>query len=175
VIHRTGPLSLVIRASASLPGILPPVYWKGDLLVDGGLLDTVPVGVMRRLNGGGRVIAVDVAPPIRLAAGRLFATHLSGWRVLRDRLRRMPRRSRIPRLLELFSRTVAIPSLFLHRHLGPDTPADLLLTPPVDRWSSLDFKRVHAISQAGYEAAVGPVAEWWATENTRAPVPDRSS
>lgn len=163
VIHRSGSPSRAIRASASLPGILPPVYSDGSLLVDGGLLDTLPIGVMRRLNGGGRVVAVDVAPPIDMVARQDVGDHLSGWRMLREWFRRPRSRSGIPGIIELLSRTVAVPGLFLERHLATES-ADLLLQPPVQRWGTLDFKRVHPIAEAGYESAIGPVREWWSTE-----------
>jgi len=162
-IHRTGSLSHAIRASASLPGILPPVYAAGDLLVDGGLLDTLPVGTMRQLNGGGRVIAVDVAPSVDVAARQDFGNHLSGWRLLAERVRH-PRTSRgIPGIFELLSRTVAVPGLFLERHLK-SAPPDLLLQPPVEAWDTLDLGRVQPIADAGYQFAAEPVREWWAKE-----------
>jgi predicted acylesterase/phospholipase RssA/CRP-like cAMP-binding protein len=163
-VHRSGPLSRAIRASASLPGILPPVYADGDLLVDGGLLDTLPVGVMRQLNGGGRVIAVDVAPTVDVAANQDFGNHLSGWRLLRERIRH-PRTPRgIPGIFELLSRTVAVPGLFLERHLKT-APADLLLRPPVEAWDTLDLARVQPIAEAGYQFAVEPIREWWMVEH----------
>jgi hypothetical protein len=63
VIHERGELWRAIRASLSLPGIFPPVYYDGDLLVDGGALDNVPTEQMRARVGGGTVIAVDISPP----------------------------------------------------------------------------------------------------------------
>lgn len=163
VVHRSGSLSRAIRASSSLPGILPPVHVDGDLLVDGGLLDTLPVGVMRQLNGGGRVIAVDVAPPVDVGARRDFGNHLSGWRLLRERIVH-PRTPRgIPGIFELLSRTVAVPGLYLERHLKT-APADLLLRPPVDRWDTLDLRRVRPIAAAGYQFARQPLEDWWAQE-----------
>lgn len=161
VIHRTGSLTRAIRASASLPGILPPVYAGGDLLVDGGLLDTLPIGVMRQLNGGGPVIAVDVAPPVDVLAGEDFGDHLSGWRLLWDRIRHPRTRRALPGIVELLSRTVAVPGLYLERQRKV-APADLLLQPPVDRWDTLDLGRVRPIARAGYEYAAEPLRQWWA-------------
>jgi NTE family protein len=61
--HRTGPLWLAIRASASIPVLLPPVYTRdGDMLVDGCLLDNVPIKVMRELKDGPNVV-VSFRPP----------------------------------------------------------------------------------------------------------------
>lgn len=59
-IHKTDKVWKALRASIALPGILPPVPTKHGVLVDGGVLDNMPVDVMRGLHRG-PVIAVDVA------------------------------------------------------------------------------------------------------------------
>ena len=59
-IHKTDKLWKALRASIALPGILPPVPTKHGILVDGGVLDNMPVDVMRGIHRG-PVIAVDVA------------------------------------------------------------------------------------------------------------------
>ena len=59
-IHKTDTLWKALRASIALPGILPPVPTKHGILVDGGVLDNMPVDVMRGIHRG-PVIAVDVA------------------------------------------------------------------------------------------------------------------
>lgn len=66
VVIRTGPLAPAIRASCSMPGFFTPVEIDGRLLVDGGVVDNVPVDVARSL-GADFVIAVDVS-------GRIDAT-----------------------------------------------------------------------------------------------------
>ena len=45
--HRDGKLWRALRASVALPGILPPVTHHGHLLVDGGVMNNLPVDVMR--------------------------------------------------------------------------------------------------------------------------------
>jgi hypothetical protein len=113
---------LTIALESGRPGGDQLLLGRGDLLVDGGLLDTLPVGVMRQLNGGGRVVAVDVAPPVDVAASQDFGNHLSGWRLLRERVHH-PRTSRgIPGIFELLSRTVAVTGLFLERQLRRRVP-----------------------------------------------------
>jgi len=62
VIHTRGLLWRALRASLSLPGILPPVEMDGMLLVDGGMLNNLPVDIMKKA-GGGFVVAVDVTQP----------------------------------------------------------------------------------------------------------------
>jgi len=56
-----GPLSLAVRATISVPGLFRPVEVQGKRLVDGGLLNNVPVSAVRQL-GADVVIAVDVEP-----------------------------------------------------------------------------------------------------------------
>ena len=60
VVHRTGPVVDAVYPSFAIPGVFPPVATSdGRLLVDGGVLDNLPVGTMAR-TGEGPVIAVDV-------------------------------------------------------------------------------------------------------------------
>jgi NTE family protein len=61
-IIRTGPLWQAIRASCALPGSLPPFFDKqGHMLVDGGVVDNVPIDAMRSLKAGPNVV-VDLRP-----------------------------------------------------------------------------------------------------------------
>src|SRR5262249_19814190 len=60
-VHTRGSLFTAVRSSISLPGILPPVVVDGRMLVDGGLLNNVPVDVMSRLTEGGPIVAIDVS------------------------------------------------------------------------------------------------------------------
>ena len=67
-IHRNGPLWRALRASVALPGILPPVTTaEGHLLVDGGVMNNLPVDVMAQ-EARGPIIAVDVSGEIDLHA-----------------------------------------------------------------------------------------------------------
>ena len=64
--HTEGPLVRLVLASNSVPGLAPPVYYLGDVHVDGGVMDNLPVAVLRRM-GAGRVIAVDVGTELHVA------------------------------------------------------------------------------------------------------------
>jgi NTE family protein len=61
VVFTEGSLLEAIRASISIPGLFKPVYYKGRYLVDGGLVNVVPVSVCRDL-GADFVIGVNVIP-----------------------------------------------------------------------------------------------------------------
>jgi len=58
-VHREGRLRNALRASIALPGVLPPVIDEGHVLVDGAVMNNLPVDVMRSLHRG-PIIAVDV-------------------------------------------------------------------------------------------------------------------
>jgi NTE family protein len=62
VVLRKGGLADAVRASTAVPGLFHPVRWEGRLLVDGGMVDPVPIAVCREL-GVDAVIAVDITPP----------------------------------------------------------------------------------------------------------------
>ncbi len=64
VVLRQGSLSQAMRASMSVPGILAPVKIGQRTLVDGGLVDNVPIGEARALCHPDKVIAVDVGTPL---------------------------------------------------------------------------------------------------------------
>ncbi len=59
VVLDKGPLAPAIRASASIPGLFNPVEVDGRLLVDGGIIDNLPIEEVRRM-GADYVIAVDL-------------------------------------------------------------------------------------------------------------------
>lgn len=64
VVFRDGPLTQAMRASMSVPGLLAPVDHQGRKLVDGGLVDNVPIGEVRQRCQADVVIAVNVGSPL---------------------------------------------------------------------------------------------------------------
>lgn len=64
VVFRDGPLTQAMRASMSVPGLLTPAEVDGRHLVDGGLVDNLPVDEVRRLCRPDVVIAVNVGSPL---------------------------------------------------------------------------------------------------------------
>lgn len=61
VVLRSGSVARAIRASSAVPGIFTPILWNGKVLVDGGLVNPVPVDVVRAL-GADVVVASTVIP-----------------------------------------------------------------------------------------------------------------
>ena len=61
IVFDSGPIVEAVRASVSIPGIFKPVRYKGKMCLDGGVINPVPVNILKQA-GVNRVIAVNVFP-----------------------------------------------------------------------------------------------------------------
>jgi predicted acylesterase/phospholipase RssA/CRP-like cAMP-binding protein len=167
-VHRRGPGWRAVRASFAIPGVFPPVPQDGDVLVDGGLLDNLPVGRMRTEHEGAVVIAVDVGARRDLPAGSLpDSCVVSGWPHLWQMvLRYLPapwgrsgpgRRHRDPvNILRVMTRLTE-----LGAETGDDE-GDLMIRPQVQDLPILDFDRFDTFVERGHAAAVDALGPWLA-------------
>lgn len=62
LVLRSGKIADAVHASCAMPGIIAPVKLNGRRCVDGGVVDPVPVGALRKFAEVDRVIAVSVIP-----------------------------------------------------------------------------------------------------------------
>ena len=75
-IFRTGPIWKALRASVAIPGVLTPVIENGHILVDGGVLNNMPIDLMLAMRRG-PVVGVDVMRDHALAAAAEALEELS--------------------------------------------------------------------------------------------------
>ena len=155
-VHDRGPLVRSIRASIAIPGVLPPVPHDGDLLVDGGVLDNVPVDEMRRRNPTGKVVAVDVAPVEGPVAERDYGLSASGLRAMLMRRRGVGP----PNLISTMVRASIIGSVRDRHRVVEDEVADLYLDVAVDGGGMLDFSAGEQIAD-GAATATRPILTSW--------------
>jgi NTE family protein len=158
VVHERGPLGRAIQASCAVPGFYPPVLEGGDMLVDGGILSTVPHEAMREFCDGGRVIAVNVMAEVDLqnAAG---LEGFSAARYLWQRWRPFARtRPAVPGLLSIMYRAAELGSVRARAN-AVDQP-DLLLEPPITHLSSVDGTPFDQFVEAGYRHTREMLARW---------------
>jgi len=157
-LHRSGPGWFALRASFSLPGVFPPMRnADGDVLVDGGILDNMPVGIMRSQHHGISVIGIDVGSQRDVRAGDLPDSGIvSGWKWLLDRVN--------PRA-ESQDMIGAIKVLMRITELGgrDDDTGDLYVRPDVGGVAMLDFGAFDRLIDAGYEAGTAAAQEWIAS------------
>lgn len=64
IVFRDGSLTLAMRASMAVPGLLAPLEWHGRKFVDGGLVDNLPIREVRERCKADVVIAVNVGSPL---------------------------------------------------------------------------------------------------------------
>ena len=147
--HDRGPLVPAVRASIAIPGVLPPVPHHGDLLVDGGVLDNVPVEEMRRRNPTGTVITVDVAPVEGPMAEHDYGLSVSGFRSL---FRRHKDGARPPSLVTTMVRSTIVASVRDRQRFVDEGIADLYLDLQVDGGGMLDFSTAEQIADGGAES-----------------------
>lgn len=79
VVINQGSVLQGIRASISIPVIFTVVQWEGRYLVDGGLVNPVPVSVLRKM-GADFIIAVNVIPDMRERVHRVSKRQMKGFK-----------------------------------------------------------------------------------------------
>lgn len=142
VVLREGSVVEAMRASMSIPGLFAPVERDGQLLVDGGLMDNLPAGVVREL-GADVVIAVDLSFDEAMLA--YLVDHLHS--------RLLP--GAVSNTMEVIVRSLVALTMEMNRRSLQENPPDLLVRPaiPVGVTILTGFTRAEEIIAAGYEAA----------------------
>ena len=172
--HRGGPLWRALRASVALPGILPPVVFHGHLLVDGGVMNNLPVDVMREhAIGAGPIIACDITGEIDLQA-REENYGERPWRwLLKNRMRGHPS------IVSILMRSGTVGSEAQRRIVREQ--ADYLIEPPMPTIGLRDWKKFEQAIQEGYDSARAtiekngvPLTEVW-SDGPALAVPKRFS
>lgn len=156
-----GPVLEAIRSSIAMPGLFPPVHHEGRWLVDGGLVNPVPVSLCRAL-GAEIVIAVNLN-------GDILGKHLNQKqqpvedagvvaqlkRTVRKYSPTFLRNDKAdyspPALLNAIAASINILQDRITRSRMAGDPPDLLLAPRLSRMGLLEFHRVGEAVQEGRE------------------------
>jgi NTE family protein len=144
-IFRTGPIWKALRASVAIPGVLTPVIENGHILVDGGVLNNMPIDLMLAMRRG-PVVAVDVMRDHALAADAEALEELSLLNMLR------PARRGSPNIVALLMRAGTVGSEAQVRHLRPQV--DLLIEPRIEPMGMLDWKAYQRAIDEGYRQTI---------------------
>jgi NTE family protein len=124
VVLDRGPVARAVRASSAIPGVFQPVTHMGKLLVDGGVVDNIPVAVARK-KGADVVVAVDISE-------NLGNTHITN-------------------LVDVLLQATNIMFALNVEHARKD--ADVLVQPKVGDVAMLDFSQKKRCMEAGIAAA----------------------
>ena len=157
-VHRAGPVWEAIRASAAIPGLLPPFYTReGRMLVDGSVVSNVPIDVMHDLKTGPNVVVAfnppagerfDVAYDALPARGALIwhAVNPFSTAVMPD----------APSAGTVLVRSLMANRSHFERQLQKD---DWLLMPPVPMdMGALDWRRHSELVETAYRYTLAEIA-----------------
>jgi NTE family protein len=156
-LHRRGELARALRASISLPGVLPPVTDGANVLVDGAVMKNFPADIMRAMQLG-PIVGVDVTRGRSITAKDVFRPPTFWKWVLSGEWRSGPP------IVGLLMRAATVTS---GRDLAASREAtDLLITPKLEGIDIRNWRAYEPAVEAGYAAACaaldtlhGPVTE----------------
>lgn len=163
---REGSTVEAVRASLALPALFTPVLRDGVTLVDGGLVNPVPVSLARAM-GAEVVIAVDLSSDIlgrhlrADAPSDIAFSQVGEWtRKLQDRLGAlMPGRSsdepRLPSMLDVLATSINIMQVRITRSRMAGDPPDVIVAPRLAHLGLLDFHRAKEAIEEGKRAVEG--------------------
>jgi NTE family protein len=126
VILKSGSLSQALRATMSIPGIFTPVEMDGMVLADGGLMNNIPTDVAREM-GADIIIAVNVGTPLG-------------------------KREDIATLPGMLNQVIGVATIEGDRRNLK--LADLIITPELGKFTSIDFKAGNEIADLGYQSTI---------------------
>ena len=162
-VQETGPLWRAVLASNSPAGLFPPVVHEGSLLVDGAILENVPVDAMRmrlgtpleKRRGNGTIIAIDVDVREEMGVDPAL-TRLS----VRDTLKGFfgKQANPTPGIADILYRAGHIGGL--NQRANTVAQSDHYLEPPVANFSLMAYKRADEIIEVGYRHAMEAIAQW---------------
>lgn len=152
-----------VRASIALPGLFAPTVREGSVLVDGGLVNPVPVSLARAM-GADIVIAVDlgsdilgrprrVHPPVEALAGEV-----GEWiRKLQGNLAALipvnsPDEPKMPSMLDVLAASINIMQVRISRSRMAGEPPDFVVAPRLAHFGLLDFHRAKEAIEEGKRA-----------------------
>ena len=148
-VHRTGSLALWVATSMAVPGVAPPVAWRGDLLADGSVVNSLPTDVMRELARG-PVLSSSVS-----TEGAIHAPGVEG----PDPEALLNWRSESPRpsLFDILFRTATMTSESGNKARA--ALADVHLRMPVAEIGLFDWGAIDRVVRIGYEHAIAELSE----------------
>jgi NTE family protein len=121
---RDGPVAEIVRASIAMPGLFTPCTWNDQLLVDGALVNPVPVSLARAM-GADFVIAVDLSSSI---VGQYVR-------------KTEHRETKTPNMAEVISGSLNIMSVRITRSRMAGDPPDAVIQPRLGELGLLDYHR----------------------------------
>lgn len=149
-----GPLSMAIRASISIPGVLSPVHEEGHIYVDGSIHNTLPLDRVSR-NGHDLLVAINASAPDTMPLSTYSAIKKKENEKSRYRIfRKFPdiKSQLSENYMSLAVRTTNIAIQNNTQMAIRLTPPDLCVDVPMDKFDLFDFDKGRVIVEYGRKA-----------------------
>jgi predicted acylesterase/phospholipase RssA/CRP-like cAMP-binding protein len=154
-----GTIWFALCATVAVPGVGPPLLKNGDVLVDGAVLDNLPVDVMRQ-RFDGPIVAVDVSPVEDVRADPVYTMCPSAWQFVGNRLNPFAERIKIPSLFQILTRCSTLTSV--QQADGLRGLADVYIHPPTEAYGIFAWHQVSELSEVGRRSAAAALSDWQA-------------
>lgn len=162
-VHTTGKLWKALRMSLSLPAIFPPVYENGDMFIDGGIVNNMPIDEMRKVMKGGKIIGVNCSADRKIIPSSLYNTsHVSGWTYfLKSIFLDKEKRGQQNDIFNIITASIGLAGDTHQRYVSKD--ADLLIEIKTKKYGLLDFTKLNELEKIGYDTAMQVIKENFST------------
>ena len=147
---RTGKLKKAILATIAIPGIFPPFKDDGHSLVDGSVLNPVPVSLARELAPGLPVVGVALTAPLSSTSSYYLPASLSS--IIPDSIARRITRLNVSQAMDIFLHSVDMSNRAITELRLEKEPPDILIRPAVDKIGLLDKIDISDVARLGEEA-----------------------
>ncbi|MFH0870588.1 MAG: patatin-like phospholipase family protein [archaeon] len=181
VVFRKGKILTAVRASISIPGVFIPVSYNGSLLVDGGVINPLPIDVVKEM-GAEIIIAVNLQPAVHKRSARdaeknkasassvsllkpkyvemikrswkldMKNNWLSSWLEIRDKKKDMKKKDMMPNMFGIMMQTIQILMYQNTQFTLMHHKPDVLIEPDLLDVSWLDFSKSKNALEEGAKA-----------------------
>ncbi len=182
----SGRVTDAVRASVAIPGVFTPFKFAGRILVDGGIVNPVPVNVVREM-GAEVVIAVDLknctieenSEEIKESedgeknssekkdvdnedrGNRIFELLELKYNEItgsiRTKLDNLRSKEHVPNILEILDNTTHIMQRSITENQFKISPPDIIIEPQLGDFRLLDFDRAEEAIEEGYKLTISQI------------------
>ncbi len=182
----SGRVTDAVRASVAIPGVFTPFKLAGRILVDGGIVNPVPVNVVREM-GAEVVIAVDLnnctieenSEEIKksedgeknISEKKDVEEEDRGKRIfemleqkyneitgsIRTKLDNLRSKEHVPNILEILDNTTHIMQRSITENQFKISPPDIIIEPQLGDFRLLDFDRAEEAIEEGYKLTISQI------------------
>ena len=150
-----------MRSSTAVPAVFPPVVIKGELHLDGGILNNLPVDIMKKVvENKGFIIAVELTHYHKDVTKYNFPPVLPFWQTIFSKLGLAYKGYKFPSFTETFLKSLLAGSSAKQEENS--LAADLLISPDLSQYRLLNItkQQENILIRKGYRSAFKAIKKW---------------